>query len=300
MDLRDSERPSEELPPAPVAVEETIAAAAPPAVALPNRRARILEAALDRDRLWNLAEIAAAAGIYFGALWILGPLWAAGRGSILAYWALVFGCGFYMLRVAPALHGDPPEWRGGPAAWAGGRGPGAFRTAAPAYGALTAALIAVLIAGIAGRRPALLVAVEWNRVAVKFAGYLIFAWIQAAIFFVFLMSRVRSALPRGEGPGAETMHRAGTALATAGLFSLSHLPNGPLMAAAFPAAFGWAWIYYRRPNLPLVALSHAILGTLLSRVALLYTRIGPFYAHPEGHLLQTVLPGLKQLFGGLF
>ena len=72
----------------------------------------------------------------------------------------------------------------------------------------------------------------------------------------------------------------------------------PALAAA--GGLAWSWLYQARPNLVLVGVSHAVLGTMTHSVLGLYTRIGPFYAHPEGHILRNVAPGLKALIGNLY
>ncbi len=60
------------------------------------------------------------------------------------------------------------------------------------------------------------------------------------------------------GPG--TLSAAMTALTFAAL----HLPNPTLIAATFVAGFFWSASFQKRPNLPAIALSHAVLSTLLA------------------------------------
>jgi len=83
-------------------------------------------------------------------------------------------------------------------------------------------------------------------------------------------------------------------------FSVCHAPNPAMMGLTLVAGIGWSWIYRARPNLWLLSLSHAILGTIVHRVLLLNTRVGPFYERPELHMLQSAIPGLRQLFGNLY
>ncbi len=52
--------------------------------------------------------------------------------------------------------------------------------------------------------------------------------------------------------------------AAAALFALYHLPNLPLMLASLCGALVWCRLFTRTPNLPVLALSHALLGLLLS------------------------------------
>jgi hypothetical protein len=49
-----------------------------------------------------------------------------------------------------------------------------------------------------------------------------------------------------------------------------------------------------------MGVSHAIIGTILSQVVQMHTRIGPFYNNPDHYFLREVVPGLKQLIGDLF
>ena len=43
-----------------------------------------------------------------------------------------------------------------------------------------------------------------------------------------------------------------------------------------------------------------MLGTIVFSLLRLYTRIGPFYAHPQGHIARNAIPGLRALVGDLF
>lgn len=53
-------------------------------------------------------------------------------------------------------------------------------------------------------------------------------------------------------------------LMTAAMFSALHFPNPVLIAATFIAGLVWAAIYQRTPNLPALALSHALLSAVLA------------------------------------
>jgi membrane protease YdiL (CAAX protease family) len=54
-------------------------------------------------------------------------------------------------------------------------------------------------------------------------------------------------------------------VATGVLFSLFHMPNLMLVGLTLPAGLLWAWAFSRRPNLYALALSHAALGSFVSK-----------------------------------
>jgi membrane protease YdiL (CAAX protease family) len=60
------------------------------------------------------------------------------------------------------------------------------------------------------------------------------------------------------------------------IFSASHIPNPPLMIFTFLGGLFWAWAYDRRANLFTIALSHGIIGTILTNFLLVYPIVGPF------------------------
>lgn len=53
-------------------------------------------------------------------------------------------------------------------------------------------------------------------------------------------------------------------LLVASVFALLHLPNPWLSVATFAGGFLWGYVYQRAPNLPALALSHAIMSMLLA------------------------------------
>ncbi len=118
------------------------------------------------------------------------------------------------------------------------------------------------------------------------------------MFFGFLQTRIRTML--ASAPlASEGLRRALVALLTSSGYALSHIPNGPLIALAFAVGLCWSWIFYARPNVLLLGTCHAILGTILQNVVMMYTRIGPFYAEPQRHAFVSAFPGLKALIGNL-
>jgi hypothetical protein len=251
--------------------------------------------------LWGLLEIAAFTLLYFAVLWILGPVIATTGKAGVAFWLLILAAAVHVLWVSPVvLHRDPREWRG-----LGGRArddshPGSFRRAWPAYAAFTAGAAIVLVAYAEWLDPTRLVTLNWKAVLARFVEYLGSGLAQALIFQGFILSRMRTMLPLRAVGDSVPLHRLSVTLATTMLFAGFHWPNVRLMVFAVPAGFCWTWIYYRRPNLLLLCLSHATLGTILSRVVLLYMRIGPFYDRPDLYLWRTVVPGLREMIGNLY
>jgi hypothetical protein len=50
-------------------------------------------------------------------------------------------------------------------------------------------------------------------------------------------------------------------LGAAVFFALAHAPQWPVVAAVFPAALFWVWLYRKLPNLALLGLAHSLAGT---------------------------------------
>ena len=251
--------------------------------------------------LWGLIEITALAAMLLFGLWILGPLLADHVVPVAAYWLFVAGGGIAILWVSPVLlHADPPALRG----WGRRRGdtpdPGSFRNAWRVYAAFTLVAATLLVSFAVLTDPTLTVRISWIALGMKFLGYLVFGVVQAFVFFGFVLTRVRTIIPMPSRPTSRWRHRLAVAAVTAVVFAGLHLPNQPLAALALAAGFCWAWIFYQRPNVLLLGISHAVLGTILHRVVQLYMRIGPFHSEVDGYVLRTVVPGLTELIGDLF
>ncbi len=247
---------------------------------------------------WGFAEILLLGAAFGFVLWVAGPVVATEGWALAAYWIAMTAFAVTVLWLSPvAWHSDPPSLRG----WGLGRpadDPGAIRNAWPSYLGFTAVMSAALLALVVARDPAFAVHTNWPRVAAKFLIYLAWGAVQAMVFFGWAQTRLRTAFaaviadPR--------LVRPLTAGALATLFAAAHAPNWPLAALAFGIGLGWSWLFYARPSVALMGLSHATLGTIVYSVLGLFTRIGPFYAHPEGHLAREAIPGLKALVGDLF
>ncbi len=92
----------------------------------------------------------------------------------------------------------------------------------------------------------------------------IWAMIQQYVLQAFIFRRMRWLLVKQSASTKErTQQTQWAILATALIFSLTHLPNLMLMALTFLGAILWAWVYERAPNLFALGLSHAIISLML-------------------------------------
>jgi len=247
---------------------------------------------------WGLVEVAALAGLFVFILWGVGPHVATSAPALGVYWAAVAIWTTNIVWLSPiVLHRDPPALRG----WGRGRArddPGTLPNAWPTYVGVTALAAAALLIDAAARDPAFVSHVQWRAAGHKLLIYMAWGLIQAVVFFGYVQTRIRTAF---DAVAADSRSgRPLVALITAGLFAAAHAPNWPLAGLAFIIGMGWSWLYWVRPNVLLLGASHAVLGTIVYSVLHLFTRIGPFYAHPQGHILRNAIPGLKALVGDLF
>jgi membrane protease YdiL (CAAX protease family) len=168
----------------------------------------------------------------------------------------------------------------------------------PSYLVLTALAGAALVVAAWVRDPALIAHVVWPRFAAKPVIYLVYGTVQAVVFFGWLQTRVRTIAARLVSDAR--LVRPLAALTVAGLFAAAHTPNWPLAALSLGAGLVWSWLYFARPNVLLMGASHGVLGAIVYVILGLYTRIGPFYAHPQGWIARYAIPGLHDLVGDLF
>lgn len=247
---------------------------------------------------WGLVEVAALSALFVFTLWIVGPQVQTSAAALAEYWAAVAVFTLTVIWLSPiALHHDPPSLRG----WGLGRrasDPGTLRNAWSVYAVATALMAAALMIAVAVRDPGFAARTNWPRVGAKFLIYAVYGSIQALVFFGWLQTRLRTAVVAF---GARRWRaRLIVAVGVASLFGAAHAPNWPLAVLALGVGLVWSWLYYARPNLILMGMSHAVLGTIVYSLLGLYTRIGPFYAHPEGHIARYAIPGLRPLVGDLF
>lgn len=117
--------------------------------------------------------------------------------------------------------------------------------------ALTAAAIAVLVAG---RLHTLHSPGSSRMFLQRYAGYIVFAFVQQALLQDYFLVRLQRLIRR---PGM-------AALAAAAIFSLAHLPNPILTVATFVWGLAACLIFQRYRSLYPLCLAHAILGITLA------------------------------------
>jgi hypothetical protein len=250
--------------------------------------------------MWGFAEVAIVFGGFQAFTWYIGP-YVAGSGYLIAVtWLFWFVLGLYIIWFSPVvLHKLSREDIG----WVklnNHSHAGSAGNAWQAYAAVTAIGIIMLILFTLHVKPDAFQNIHPKGLAIKSVGYLFSGIIQAAIFFGFILIRFKAAIThifQGRSPVAVMII---TILMTSVIFSVFHYPNPELMIFTFSAGICWSLLFYLYPNILLLGVSHAILGTLLHQVVKLYMRIGPFYENPDLYVVREIIPGLKRLIGNLF
>ncbi len=251
--------------------------------------------------VWGLIEILIVTLLFFIGLWVLGPMIATDRVPSVIFYLIVAAGAIHVLWYSPSkLHHDPPEARGFGDFVPGYQGDGSFKHAWRVY-ALYTVIAAVMLVILAGWLDLVsLKELNWAALWIKLVGYVALGMVQAVFFFGFIQRRVHAIIPVSGGFRAFPLHRFSVAILTSAIFASYHLPNAMLIGFAFFSGCCWSWIFYKKPNILLLGISHALLGTILHRVVQLPMRIGPFYENPDLYILRTVFPGLDGFIGNLF
>ncbi|MFU8779599.1 MAG: lysostaphin resistance A-like protein [Kiritimatiellia bacterium] len=247
------------------------------------------------------AEIIAFLALYQGLQWSVGIRVESTQWAAPMVWVMALAGALYYFWYSPVhLHGDTSFERG--FIWGGHSGtePGVWRNAYRPYAGFTLVGVIVLIIWAWQRDPNFIVNTNWKSFGIRLPGYVVSAFAQAMFFYGFILTRLRHMIPDSAGSGAAWRHRLSVALVATICFAAFHLPNPLLMAVTAIAGFFWAWIFYRYPNLLLLALSHAVLGNLLHRVVQVHMRTGPFYGQPDRHVIRHIIPGLRGIIGDMF
>lgn len=88
-------------------------------------------------------------------------------------------------------------------------------------------------------------------------GYPVWGTAQQFLLNAVLARHLRSLLPPG---WAHFLAALG--------FAAAHVPDWPVVAATFPAALFWVWVYPHLPHLPLLGAAHGLVGTCFFYLAL--------------------------------
>jgi hypothetical protein len=236
-------------------------------------------------------ELALAFFLWHFFLWIVAPrladaepAWQAISFALLAFVAL------WVFWLSPRLNRSIPHSLRGVGPWRTFflRKEGLGRSARN-YALITMLGWLMLLGIRLARPPAALPMITWDLVALRFASYVLSGLLQSLVFFEFFQPRFRAILGERE-----------TIWGTALVFALFHFPNVPVMGLGLVACYFWAREYLHRPNLILVMLSHAVLGSSLVLVAGIIPKAGPFYLNPQKYLLRALFPWWRDLVNGLW
>ena len=256
-------------------------------------------------RFWAVFEISAALLLYFFTLWIIAPHAGAPWANAAFVEIMVFAT-VYVLGVSPFIYRDSRA----------DRGLGGWRSlfircdnlwrAFVQFGFITLAGTALLVMLALWLNTAALSKINWLAVLNKFLCYSPYALVQDLFFYGFIFQRMLTLIPRPAQSevlscrfcdAQEIVRHRLTMVALMGIvFSACHIPNSSMMLISFVGAVVWTSVFYMTPNMLVLVLCHAFLGTVVSRIAFLYTRIGPFYAHNDRYVFITVFAGIREWF----
>jgi hypothetical protein len=260
-------------------------------------------------RSWACFEISTALFFYFFTLWVIAPHAGESWANVAFVVILIFAA-VYVLAISPCIHSDSRAARGlGDWCSCFIRRDNLRKTTVQfgvvtLIGSVLLLMLALLLDAGALSRISLLAILD------RLLFYLPFALFQDLFFYGFIFQRMLTLIPKPmpsdmmSGPFGNTAqdivrHRLTIAVLMGLIFSACHIPNFVMMLICFVAGIFWTRIFYVTPNMMGLVICHALLGTMLSRVACLYTRVGPFYAYNDRYVFVTVFIGIKEWFAGL-
>lgn len=176
-----------------------------------------------------------------------------------------------------------------------------LRSAFRGYGAITI-IGAVFIVGYSLMlRPDLFSHLNWHVFFLKLGFYVFSALVQQLLFISWLLVRLRIILQDDlqDQTGSKRKQLLASVVAAIMVFLL-HTPNLPVMFICLVSGFAVVWVSYTTPNLLLAISCHALLGTLLHRIAGIPIKFGPAYMHKDFLFFQTLFPFAKRVIGNLF
>lgn len=243
-----------------------------------------------------LFELTTLIILYGVIVWVLVPNVFTSSIAFYLLFILAGSAIAYFLFISPLLfHEDTLEGRG-----LGPRNSFYIRTD-NFYRALSILLVPVImistiiIVAAWQNGSAFFVRPDWYAFSLKFSMYLFSAFAQDIFFFSFILVRLKDIITID----SETHKNIVVILLFSLLFTLFHLPNIPLMVLSFLFAIALGQLFYKVPNLHVVIIIHAILGTLLHRVYELHMKMGVFYGmeSQQGYLMRYLLPIFDELIG---
>ena len=174
-----------------------------------------------------------------------------------------------------------------------------LKSALRGYGAITIIGATVIVGATFLFRPAYLDNINWNAFFLKLIFYISSALIQQLLFIGWLLVRLRIILQDDDLDQTGNKRLQVSAVAAIMAFLL-HAPNMAVMCISLVVGFAFFWVSYATPNLFLAVSCHAILGTLLHRIAGVQVKFGPHYMEKDFHFTRALFPVLKQIIGNLF
>lgn len=175
-----------------------------------------------------------------------------------------------------------------------------FRSALLGYGTITLCGAAVIVGVTFLRQPALIAHINWNTFFLKLGFYVFSALVQQMLIISWLLVRLRALLLQDDIGNQKVCKRLQISAVAATIAFLLHAPNLPVMCISLVAGFAVVWVSYATPNLFLAVFCHALLGTLLHRVAGIQVKFGPHYMQKDFHFFQTLFPLAKKIIGNQF
>jgi len=241
-------------------------------------------------------ELSGLFTLYGVIIWIIIPKVLTSTITLYAYYILMSSAIVYYLFISPfRVHEDTLEERG--------LGPGKrffLRTDnfATAWQHIRIPLVVtssaiILVAWLRGST--FFITPDWYALSLKFSFYLFSAFAQDILFFSFVLLRLKEIIYIR----SDTLKNIVVITLFATLFTLYHLPNIPLMVLSFFFALAFGQLFYKIPNLYVVVIAHAFLGTLLHQVYELHMRMGSFYGAdtPQSLLMRNLLPFVDEIIG---
>ena len=239
-------------------------------------------------------ELTVLTALYFVITWMIVPQVFTSNAALFTFVLMLVSMTFYYFYVSPTLlHQDSLETRG-----LGARKYLYVRTDnfLEAWRLLWIPMVvtgSLIVLAAWQKNTVFFIAPDWYALFLKFMFYLFSAFIQDILFFSYILTRLKDLVLIDDSHYKKII----VVLLFSALFSLIHLPNIPLMGLTFLFSFWLGYVFYSTPNLTVIVIVHALLGTLLHRVYELHMKIGMFYGveSHQGYFFRFLIPGIREL-----